>query len=83
MTVTEMINQSFFFFGADHLLNDSTDPGDSRRVRGGPAWVKSDRYTIDAESGDPAAAGPTDGPTPTNRLLMGPMLRLLLEAAFS
>ena len=26
MTVSEMIHQSFFFFGADSLLNDSTGP---------------------------------------------------------
>jgi uncharacterized protein (TIGR03435 family) len=85
MTVNEIINQSVFLFGADSLLNDSTGPMDSsRRVRGGPAWVKSDRYTIDAESGDPAATGPTEGlsVTPTGRLFMGPMLRLLLKDRF-
>src|SRR5215831_4034685 len=61
MTVIEMINQSVFLFGADNLLNDATGPLDSsRRVRGGPAWIKSDLYTIDAESGDPVATGPTE-----------------------
>src|SRR5215475_2168351 len=82
MTVIEMINQSVFLFGAESLLNDATGPLDSsRRVRGGPAWIKADLYTINAESGDPTATGPTEGPilTPTARVLKGPMLRLLLE----
>jgi uncharacterized protein (TIGR03435 family) len=54
---------------------------DLRRVRGGPAWVYSDRYTINDETSDRAAAGPTGGPTPDTSLL-GPMPRLLLEDRF-
>jgi uncharacterized protein (TIGR03435 family) len=56
-----------------------------RRVRGGPAWVYSDRYTINAETSDPAAAATTQEgftPTKTSALLQGPMLRLLLEERF-
>lgn len=48
------------------------NPGDPRIVRGGPAWVSSDRFTIDAQ-----AAGGADRST-----LIGPMLRALLEDRF-
>jgi uncharacterized protein (TIGR03435 family) len=88
MTVATMIN-IYLINGPDRLINDSSMPDDPRRVRGGPAWVHSDRYTIDAETSDRAAAGPTEAPTPgtfiysdANRLLMGPMFRALLEDRF-
>jgi bla regulator protein BlaR1 len=42
------------------------------RVKGGPSWVRSDRYSIEA-----VAAGEPDGPT-----MSGPMLRELLERRF-
>ena len=45
---------------------------DGVRVRGGPDWVRSERYTIDA-----VADGAADGPT-----MSGPMLRDLLERRF-
>jgi uncharacterized protein (TIGR03435 family) len=45
---------------------------DGVRVRGGPDWVRSQRYTIEA-----VADGATDGPT-----MRGPMLRALLERRF-
>jgi bla regulator protein BlaR1 len=41
-------------------------------VEGGPAWVQTDRYTIDAK-----AAG-----TPTLEMMRGPMLQALLEDRF-
>ena len=43
-----------------------------RRVRGGPDWVRSERYTIDA-----VADGATDA-----AIMSGPMLRDLLERRF-
>jgi uncharacterized protein (TIGR03435 family) len=45
---------------------------DIRQVRGGPDWVRSDRYTIEAVSSDKA----------DTRSLSGPMLRDLLERRF-
>jgi uncharacterized protein (TIGR03435 family) len=45
---------------------------DGLRVRGGPDWVRSERYTIDAVAG-----GAADGAT-----MSGPMLRDLLERRF-
>jgi uncharacterized protein (TIGR03435 family) len=45
---------------------------DGVRVRGGPDWVRSERYTIDA-----VADGAADGPT-----MSGPMLLDLLERRF-
>jgi uncharacterized protein (TIGR03435 family) len=45
---------------------------DGLRVRGGPDWVRTERYTIDA-----VAKGPADAET-----MRGPMLRALLERRF-
>ena len=45
---------------------------DGLRVRGGPDWVRTERYTIDA-----VANGPADAET-----MRGPMLRALLERRF-
>ena len=45
---------------------------DGVRVRGGPDWMRTDRYTIDA-----VANGPADAET-----MRGPMLRALLERRF-
>ena len=53
-----------------------------KRIRGGPAWIHSDYYTIDAKTDDPVANGPNLGPTPANTLMRGAMLRALLEDRF-
>jgi uncharacterized protein (TIGR03435 family) len=45
---------------------------DGKRVRGGPEWVRSEHYTIDAVAGDAADAAS----------MSGPMLRSLLERRF-
>jgi uncharacterized protein (TIGR03435 family) len=45
---------------------------DGKRVRGGPDWVRSDHYTIDAVAADAADAA----------AMMGPMVRALLEKRF-
>jgi uncharacterized protein (TIGR03435 family) len=45
---------------------------DGRRVRGGPAWIREQRYTIEA-----VADGASDG-----EAMSGPMLRALLEKRF-
>ena len=55
-------------FGSGYLLGVE----DGARVRGGPDWVRSALYTIDA-----VAAGSADAQT-----MRGPMLRALLERRF-
>lgn len=59
---------------AGRLRNSLTrqQPGQPQIVRGGPSWVYSDKYAIDAK-----AAGNADRAT-----LIGPMLRALLEDRF-
>jgi uncharacterized protein (TIGR03435 family) len=86
MSVSSMINIYITVTDTERLINESSrlldEENNRRRVRGGPAWVYSDRYTINAETSDPAAAAPTQEgftPTKTSALLQGPMLRLLLE----
>ncbi len=46
---------------------------DGRRVRGGPDWIRTDRYTIEAVGDAQAAA----------EMMRGPMLRELLERRFN
>jgi uncharacterized protein (TIGR03435 family) len=46
---------------------------DGRRVRGGPDWIRTERYTIEA-----VASGPADAET-----MRGPMLQALLERRFN
>lgn len=82
MSVFMLMNTYVQFGNDDPLINDSASPDDAKRIRGGPAWVYSDRYTIEAETNDPVATGPTKGSTPASRLLMGSMLRALLEDRF-
>jgi uncharacterized protein (TIGR03435 family) len=45
---------------------------DGRRVRGGPNWIRNDRYTIEAVGGGQVTA----------EMMRGPMLRDLLERRF-
>jgi beta-lactamase regulating signal transducer with metallopeptidase domain len=55
----------------DHpLLNDS--PGEPSHVRGGPRWIGTETYYIEAKA---------EG-TPERTVMMGPMLRALLEDRF-
>jgi len=54
------------------LLNDSSRPDGGERIRGGPAWIRSDRYTIDAKA---------EGAS-SDRMMAGPMLGALLEERF-
>lgn len=67
----------------DPLLNDFGGPFEPRRIRGGPAWVYSDWYTIDAKTSDPVLSGPAaDRSLASRRMLNGPMLQALLESRF-
>src|SRR5262249_41693455 len=53
MSVRELIDHTILR-GQEPLLNDFGGPFEKRRIRGGPSWVYSDLYTIDAKSSDPA-----------------------------
>lgn len=80
--VSEMLNHAVEQ-GNDPLVNDSEMPFDAERLRGGPAWMYSDYYTVEAQTDDPAANGPTDGfKSAAWRRLSGPMLQALLEDRF-
>jgi len=82
MSVWELINH-YVSTGPEPLLNDSGGPFEKLRIRGGPDWIYSDLYTIDAKSSDPAVAGSADPNSPAaRRMLNGPMLQTLLENRF-
>jgi uncharacterized protein (TIGR03435 family) len=60
---------------------------EAEEIQGVPKWALAARYTIHAETDDPAANGPTETPgkpgyTPAELLLYGPMLQELLEDRF-
>ena len=83
MSVWELINH-YVENGSDPLLNDFGGPFEPRRIRGGPAWIYSDLYTLDAKSSDPAVSGPDADVTSRayRRILNGPMLQALIESRF-
>jgi len=54
----------------DPLINDH--PGDPSHVRGGPEWIRTETFYIEAKA---------EG-TPDRTVMMGPMLRALLEEHF-
>jgi uncharacterized protein (TIGR03435 family) len=80
MTVWEMVGHAVT--ASAPLLNDFGGPFEPQRVTGGPAWIYSDYYTINAKSSDPVAnvPGPTGGAD--FKLLSGSMLLNVLETSF-
>lgn len=64
----------FAYAGVGNMNNPLRNavPNDQSRVRGGPGWVRSDLFTIEA-----TAEG-----APGRFVMMGPMLRALLEDRF-
>jgi len=75
---------------ATPLLNNPLEPmRAAEAIKGVPNWALATRYTIHAETSDPAANGPAQnklgqasGPSPAQMLLLGPMLQGLLEDRF-
>lgn len=53
--------------------------GEAQRIRGGPSWVYSDKYTIEAKA---EGLDPSAQQSPDRLLMTGPMLRSLLEDRF-
>jgi uncharacterized protein (TIGR03435 family) len=81
MTVRELVDIAYAQFGSDPIISDYS-MFDTSRIRGGPGWVNSERYTINAETDNPEARGPTVGLTPASSMLTGTMLQALLENRF-
>jgi uncharacterized protein (TIGR03435 family) len=70
-TVERLISTAYVLNG-DPLLNNFPRTGDSSWYEGGPDWIGSEKYTIEATSEN----------TTDRQVVMGPMLRALLEDRF-
>lgn len=66
-TVKGLINQAYVLFANGHV-----NPNASIRVDGGPAWIDSERYRVNAKAEGPQTQG----------MMHGPMLQALLEERF-
>jgi uncharacterized protein (TIGR03435 family) len=67
-TVEELIRNAYVQYTTGVLIRDPSSPP----LSGGPDWVRTDRYMIDAKAGGSQSQG----------TMMGPMLQTLLEDRF-
>ena len=70
-TIERMISNAYVLNG-ERLENNQARIGDVSWWKGGPGWLRTDKYTIEA-----IAPGTTD-----RKVILGPMLRALLEDRF-
>jgi uncharacterized protein (TIGR03435 family) len=84
-----MVSFAYIGHGSPLLNNPGGPMREAEGIQGVPKWALAARYTIHAETDDPAANGPTQnppgqrgGPPPAATLLYGPMLQGLLEDRF-
>jgi len=71
-TLEALISIAYTIHGED-LQNEYGAPReDNPRIRGGPAWGRSEKFAIEANAGG----------TPDRQTVLGPMLRALLEDRF-
>jgi uncharacterized protein (TIGR03435 family) len=83
LSVREMVDIAYRQFASDPLQNDLSTPMAVGRISGGPGWMRSDYYTVNAETNDPiAATGPTTRRSPAGMMMAGEMLQSLLEDRF-
>lgn len=80
MTLWEMVGHAAT--ESAPLLNDFGGPFEPKRVTGGPPWIYSEYYTINAKSSDPVASVPNERGNANMKLLSGPMLLNVLEDGF-
>jgi bla regulator protein BlaR1 len=82
LAVSNMIRLAYLGVFGDGLLNYNAMPDDTKWLRNAPAWVNSDWYTVDAETDDPVANGPTGTGQRDAEKVMEQMLQLVLEDRF-
>lgn len=82
LSVREILNISVNQ-GGIHLLNDPGWANDPQRIQGGPPWISTDLWTIDAKTTDPTASQWTFFPqTPESRVIRGAMMIAMVEDRF-
>jgi uncharacterized protein (TIGR03435 family) len=88
-SILTMVSFAYVGHGSPLLNNPGGPMREAEEIQGVPKWALAARYTIHAETDDPAANGPTQnppgqrgGPPPAATLLYGPMLQGLLEDRF-
>jgi uncharacterized protein (TIGR03435 family) len=82
MAVGNMIRLAYLGLFGRGLLNYDAPPDDTKWLRNAPPWVKSEWYTVDAETDDPVANKPDAPGRRDSEERMEQMLQLVLEERF-